>query len=81
MFLKWFMITCILVTRHIQNAVCVLWLIPEADICNENGYFFKQRVQCMYATGREHYCIGRDEHLCGLRDSGNLTGYYQVECG
>ena len=81
MFLKLIMMTCILLTKNIQNATCIVWLIPEADICNDRGYFFKDRVKCLYAKGRDKYCIGNDAHFCGLRDSGNLTGYYQVECG
>tara|TARA_B110000977_G_C10984403_1_gene457387 strand:+ start:490 stop:660 length:171 start_codon:yes stop_codon:yes gene_type:complete len=56
-------------------------VIPKADICTSDGYFFKDRINCMYAEGRKYYCMGIDKHLCGLRDTGNLTGYYQVECG
>ena len=81
MFVKLLMMTCILLTKNIQYATCILWLLPEADLCNQDGYFFKDRLKCMYANGRNYYCIGKDEHLCGLRDSGNLSGYYQVECG
>jgi hypothetical protein len=81
MFTKLCMVIYIIVTEYIDNNTCTVWLLPKADICTSDGYFFKDRIKCMYAEGRKHYCIGIDEHLCGLRDTGNLTGYYQVECG
>ena len=81
MFFKLLMIACIMMTQHMHNAMCILWLLPEADICSNDGYFFKNETKCMYAKGRDNYCKGIDGHLCGLRDSGNYTGYYQVECG
>jgi hypothetical protein len=57
------------------------YIIPSADLCIDNGYYFKNITQCMYADGRDQYCIGRDGHFCGLRKKGVCKDYYQVECG
>jgi len=57
-----------------------------------DGYFFgpctndtaicdKILHKCQFAEYREHYCILRDSHFCGLRTSGDYKDYYQVECG
>ena len=57
------------------------WLIPSADICEGNAYFFANFTKCTRAPGRKAYCVGRDAGFCPLRATGNHTGLYQVECG
>ena len=57
------------------------WIIPSADECGASGFFFRNRTECIHADGRSKYCIGPDSGFCALRDEGNFTGLYQVECG
>ena len=71
------------------------YVIPTATYCvpdaSESGdnYFFGpckdacpvMKHKCMYANGRERYCLVRDAHLCGLVDRGPFAGYLIVECG
>jgi hypothetical protein len=57
------------------------WIIPSADICDGDAYFFVNVTKCTRAPGRKAYCMGRDARFCALRDAGNHTGLYEVECG
>ena len=57
------------------------YIIPKADICIGNSYYFKNRTKCIHAEGRDKYCIGNDSHFCSLQSTGICKNYYQVECG
>ena len=57
------------------------YIIPNADFCLNNGYYFKNMTKCMHAKGRDKYCEGGDSHFCGIRTKGLYKDYYQVECG
>ena len=73
------------------------YLIPTANYCipseEEFGdkYYFGPcysiedcyliEDKCMFAPGRERYCIGRDGHFCAFIDKGIFTNFFIVECG
>ena len=73
------------------------YLIPSADICIPNydvggdRYYFgpcdsllsclDYEEKCMFAPGRENYCIIGDGHFCALVDEGPYDNYFIVECG
>jgi len=49
--------------------------------CENITYCLFVQNKCMFANGRDKYCISRDIHLCPLVDKGNFTNYFVVECG
>ena len=61
------------------------WQIPSADACDTSPdgrmFFFYNRTACLCADGRSAYCVGHDGGFCALRDLGDRSGMYQVECG
>ena len=73
------------------------YVIPDADNCtvgygiDGDSYFFgpcydiyscfDYETKCMFADGRENYCLGIDSHFCSFCDSGEFVNYFQVECG
>ena len=73
--------------NHATRAACEQpWLMPTADTCerfkNTEWYFFNNRTACIDAPGRDVYCDPpTNQTFCALRDSGNFTGRWQVECG
>lgn len=70
-----------LVSATAVNTCDEPWIIPAADACGDSGFFFRNRTKCIFADGRNKYCVGPDSGFCALRDEGNFTGMYQVECG
>ena len=73
------------------------YIIPDANNCSigygldGDGYFFgpcydiltclEVEEKCMFANGRDKYCLGIDSHFCSFCDSGKFINYFQVECG
>jgi len=66
------------------------YCIPDYDLGGDRYYFgpctdnfdcFVHEKECMFAKGREDYCIGRDAHLCAFVDQGDFENYFLVECG
>ena len=64
------------------------YCVPKYDIGGDRYYFgpcsndcLLYEVNCMFANGRENYCLGRDAHLCAFIDKGIFENYFLVECG
>ena len=85
-----------LLIRHCNPLNKSTYVIPEANNCTvgygiggDSYYFgpcynitscFDFETKCMFADGRDNYCLGIDNHFCSFCDSGKFINYFQVEC-
>ena len=86
----------LLLIRHCNPLNKSTYVIPEANNCTvgygigcDSYYFgpcynitscFDFETNCMFADGRDNYCLGIDNHFCSFCDSGKFINYFQVEC-